>query len=727
MGSGHRIIYFVARTGRARAPFEESRLNNELMKAAACIALALVMSGLGSAVAAAAQGAAGPVTPDAATGKVKRAPIAGIEKIDPDTRLRPQDDFYAFVNSGWLGRNEIPADLSTWGAFEELDEQAEMQVRDIITSIAATRGKLSDPDLVKVADLYLSFMNETAIESAGIEPIAAWLQRIDAIADHEALAAAFGTVIAEGVIESLPFSYWVDLDYKDSERYALYVEQSGLGMPDRDYYLLDDEAMTTIREAYVAYITRLFELAGADAAAAAGAARRVFELERALAELHWTRAARRDLRVTYNPTAVGTLPDIAPGFDWPAFMAAAGLGDQEEIILRELSYFPAMATLFAATEIGTWRDYLRYKLLDQSAPLLGKAFVEARFDFRSRTLSGIPEQPDREKRAMYLIDEALGEAVGREYVARHFPPEHRARMEAMVANLKLAFRASIASLEWMSETTKAEALAKLDAVGLKIGFPDDWRDYSALEIRADDLVSNLHRARRFNYEFMIGQLGGPVDRGQWFLTPQTVTAWYIVTRNEIVFPAAILRPPFFNPAADDAVNFGGIGAIIGHELSHGFDDRGRHTDGKGQLRDWWSEEDDARYRELAARLVAQYSAFEPIEGMNIDGEVTLGENMADVAGVTLAHRAYRLSLGDEDAPVIDGYTGDQRFFMGWAQAWRRLYREDALRKQLVTGPHSPGPYRVFGVVRNIDSFHEAFEVKEGDGMWLAPEERIAIW
>jgi predicted metalloendopeptidase len=697
------------------------------MKVAACIALALVLSGLGSAIAAAAQGAGSPATPDAATGKVKRAPVAGIEKIDPDTGLRPQDDFYAYVNSGWLGRNEIPADLSTWGAFEELDERAELQVREIITSIAATRDRLSDPDLVKVADLYLSFMDEAAIESTGIGPIAAWLERIDAIANHEALAAMFGTVLAEGVIQSLPFSYWVDFDYADSERYALYVMQSGLGMPDRDYYLLDDASMATIREAYVAYITRLFELTGADGAAAAGAARRVFELESALAELHWTRAARRDAQLVYNPTAVDALPDIAPGFDWPAFIAAAGLGDQEEIILRELSYFPAMATLFATTDVGTWRDYLRYKLLDQSAPLLSKEFVDARFDFRSRTLSGVPEQPDRKRRAVYLIDEALGEAVGREYVARHFPPEYRARMEGMVANLKLAFRQSIASLEWMSEATKAEALAKLDAVGLKIGFPDDWRDYSALEVRADDLVGNVHRARRFSYEFMIGRLGGPVDRGEWFLTPQTVNAFYMLARNEIVFPAAILNPPFFNPAADDAVNYGGIGAIIGHELSHGFDDQGRHTDGKGQLRDWWSEEDDARYRELAERLVAQYSAFEPIEGMNIDGEVSLGENMADVAGVTLAHRAYRLSLGDRDAPVIDGHTGDQRFFMGWAQAWRTLYREDALRRRLVTGPHSPGPYRVFGVVRNIDAFHEAFGVKEGDGMWLAPEDRIAIW
>jgi predicted metalloendopeptidase len=697
------------------------------MKATACIALVFVLSSLGGAADAAPQGTVNPGIPDPATGKVRRAPVAGLADFAPDPRLRPQDDFYAFVNSGWLARNEIPADRSTWSAFHELDEQADRQVRTIIAEIAARRDRPMHPDLAKVADLYLSFMDEEAIESAGIEPISAWLERIDAIADHGALAAAFGTVRAEGVIESLPFEYWVDLDYADSERYALYVMQSGLGMPDRDYYLLDDASMTTIRQAYVAYIARLFELAGADAAAAADAAGRVFGLESALAELHWTRSARRDRKLTYNPTAVDALPDIAPGFDWPAFMAAAGLGEQDEIILRELSYFPAMATLFAATDVGTWREYLRYKLLDQSAPLLGQAFVDARFDFRSRTLNGIPEPPERERRGAYLIDEALGEAVGREYVARHFAPEHRARMESMVANLKLAFRQSIAALEWMSDATKAEAMAKLDAVGVKIGFPDEWRDYSALEMRADDLVGNAHRARRFNYELMIGRLGGPVDRGEWFLTPQTINAFYLPTRNEIVFPAAILRPPFFNPAADDAVNYGGIGAIIGHELSHGFDDQGRRTDGKGQLRDWWTGEDDARYRALAARLVAQYSAFEPIEGVYIDGEVSLGENMADVAGLAIAHRAYRLSLDGGNAPVIDGFTGDQRFFMGWAQAWRMLYREDALRRQLASEPHSPGPYRVFGVVRNIDAFHEAFEVEEGDGMWLAPEERIAIW
>jgi len=697
------------------------------MKAAACIALAFVLSGLGGAADAAARGAVNPVTPDPATGKVRRAPVAGLADFEPNPSLRPQDDFYAFVNSGWLARNEIPADRSTWSAFHELDEQADRQVRAIIGEIATQRDATIHPDLVKVADLYLSFMDEEAIESAGLQPINAWLERIDAIGDHEALAAAFGTLRAEGVIESLPFDYWVDLDYANSERYALYVMQSGLGMPDRDYYLLDDESMATMREAYVTYIARLFELAGADAAAAADAAGRVFGLESALAAQHWTRSARRDRKLTYNPTAVDALPGIAPGFDWPAFMAAAGLGGQDEIILRELSYFPAMATLFAATDVATWREYLRYKLLDESAPLLGKAFVEARFDFRLRALNGVPAQPERERRAAYLIDEALGEAVGREYVARHFPPEHRARMAAMVANLKIGFRRSIESLEWMSETTKAEALAKLDAVDVKIGFPDDWRDYSALEIRADDLVGNAHRARRFNYERMIGRLGGPVDRGEWFLTPQTINAFYLPTRNEIVFPAAILRPPFFNPAADDAVNYGGIGAIIGHELSHGFDDQGRRTDGKGQLRDWWSEEDDARYRELAARLVAQYSAFEPIEGTNIDGEVSLGENMADVAGLTIAHRAYRLSLDGRNAPVIDGFTGDQRFFMGWAQAWRMLYREDALRRQLASEPHSPGPYRVFGVVRNIDAFHDAFDVEEGDGMWLAPEERIAIW
>ena len=395
--------------------------------------------------------------------------------------------------------------------------------------------------------------------------------------------------------------------------------------------------------------------------------------------------------------------------------------------MRELSYFPAMAELFAATPVETWRQYLRFMVLNNTAPVLSSPFVEAHFEFNSRTISGVPEMQPRWKRGVSAVQAALGEAIGREYVARHFSPESRARMEALVENLKTAFRMSIDELEWMSDDTKAEAQAKLATFGLKIGYPDKWRDYSALQVSADDPVGNLMRGSRFSYERSIARLGAPVDPDEWFMTPQTVNAYYSPTRNEIVFPAAILQPPYFNPDADDAVNYGGIGGVIGHEISHGFDDQGRRTDGRGMLRDWWTEEDDARYRERTDRLVAQYSAFEPLEGVPIDGRVSLGENIADLAGLTVAHRAYRLSLGGEEAPVLEGFTGDQRFFIGWAQSWRIKYREDALRRQLMTGPHSPGPYRVIGVVRNVDAFYDAFGIGADDGMWHPPEERVAIW
>jgi putative endopeptidase len=667
------------------------------------------------------------VTLSLATALFAMTLASGIDPANMNRDVRPQDDFYVFVNGAWLARTQIPADQASWGTFGELRDRAEEQVLEIIQAAVAQREGQADPDLARIADLYRSYMDEDAIEAAGLAPLAERLAEIDGIEDHAALAVAFGELHARGAGGSLPFSFWVDLDMADTERHAAYLTQAGIGMPDRDYYLLDSERMAQARAAYLAYITRLFELAGAERETAEASAERVFTLETALAGLHWTRAERRDRQLTYNPVAAGTLDEFAPGFDWAAYRAAAGIAGESELILRELSYFPAMAELFAGTPMETWRDYLRFKLLHSAAPMLPAPFVDAHFDFNSRTLSGVPEMKPRERRAAAAVEAALGEAVGREYVARHFSPESRERMEAMVANLKTAFRNSIDGLEWMSGETKAEAREKLALFGVKIGYPDTWRDYSALEIRPDDLVGNMARAARFNYERMVARLGAPVDRDEWFMTPQTVNAYYSPTRNEIVFPAAILQPPFFDPEADDAVNYGGIGAVIGHEISHGFDDQGRRTDGRGMLRDWWTEEDDLRYRELADRLVAQYEAFEPIEGMRINGRLSLGENIADLAGLTVAHRAYRLSLGEEQAPVIDGLSGDERFFMGWAQVWRIQFRDDALRRQLVTGPHSPGRYRVIGVVRNIDAFHETFGTAEGDAMWLPPAERIAVW
>jgi putative endopeptidase len=658
---------------------------------------------------------------------VQPSSAAGFDPAGLETDVRPQDDFYTFVNGGWLARTEIPVDRHRWGTFEELRNVAEGHVHEIIQEAIAARGTQADPELAKIADFYLSYMDKAAVEAAGIEPLAEWLARIDSIADHGELAGVFGELQSLGMGNSVPLGYWVDLDYADTGRHTLYVSQSGLAMPDRDYYLAENEHMAAIRMAYLGYVGRMLELAGAGPQAATAAAERIVALETAIAGHHWSRADRRDRQRTFNPVAASELANLAPGFDWPRFLAGGGISGVEQVVLREKSYFPAMAQLIAATPVETWREYLRFKLLDQAAPLLPGDFVAAHFDFHSRTVSGVPENRPRSQRAITAVETALGDAVGREYVARHFGPDSKARMGALVANLKEAFRFSIDELEWMSDQTKVEARAKLASFGLKIGYPEKWRDYSALEVRADDLFGNHVRASRFRYQRMIERLGGPVDRDEWFMTPQTVNAYYSPTRNEIVFPAAILQPPFFDPSADDAVNYGAIGGVIGHEISHGFDDQGRRTDGQGLLRDWWTEEDDALYRERADRLVAQYSAFEPIEGMNIDGRLSLGENIGDLAGLTVAYRAYRLSLGEGEAPQIGGLTGDQRFFVGWARVWAAKFRDDALRRQLVTGPHSPGRYRVLGPLRNIDAFHEAFQVGPEDDMWLPPEERVQLW
>ncbi|MEJ2514763.1 MAG: M13-type metalloendopeptidase [Gammaproteobacteria bacterium] len=651
----------------------------------------------------------------------------GVDPANFDRSVRPQDDFYEFVNGTWLARTEIPSDRSRWGTFDELREQATADVHAIIEDAAASRADTDDPDVAKIADLYASFMDTAAIDAAGLAPIAPMLTRIDRVSDHRDLARLFGEMHAAGLGWLTPMGFWMDLDFGDTDRYALYFTQSGLGMPDREYYLAEEGRFVEVRGEYRAYIRRLFELAGRTPADAAAAADAIIALETKLAADQWTRADRRDRQKTYNPTAVDSLGDVVPGFEWDVFMGAAGLSSVNQVILREKSYFPALGETFTATDLDTWREYLRFKVLDSAAPYLPAPFVEANFEFEGRTLSGTPEIRPRWKRAVSTVESVMGEAVGRLYVARHFSPESKARMETMVGNLKTAFGQAIDDLVWMTAPTKSEAQAKLASFGLKIGYPDKWRDYSELEIRPDDLFGNVLRSRRFEYEYDISRLGGPVDRDEWGMTPQTVNAYYSPTRNEIVFPAAILQPPFFNPEADEAVNYGAIGGVIGHEFSHGFDDQGRRTDGKGLLRDWWTPADDSRYRERADRLVAQYEQYEPIEGMPINGRLSLGENIGDLAGVTMAYRAWKLSLDGQEPAVIDGFTGSQRFFMGWAQIWRTKYREEALRRQLTVGPHSPGHYRVNGVVTNIDGFFEAFDVDTADGMWRPEEDRVRIW
>ena len=646
----------------------------------------------------------------------------GVDLEAFDRSVRPQDDFYRFVNGGWLERTEIPADRSNHGTFTELADRAELALRDIVEEAAAHRPGDVQSETAKVGAFYRSFMDSTRIEALGITPVEPQLARIAAIDAHGDLVVELARLAREGV--QRPFSLSVSQDAMNATRYAVYLSQSGLGLPDRDYYFRDGYEFARTRGAYVDYIATLLEQAGAERPRTA--ANRVMALETRIAQSSWTRVQNRDRNAVYNPMSVAELERLAPGFDWSAYVAAAG-ADVDSVIVRQPSYFAALDTILAETPIEALRDYLTFKTLDNAAPYLSSEFSRARFGFRGRVLAGTEAERDRWKRGIDLVSGSMGDALGRIYVERHFQPEARERMAELVENVVEAFRAGIDQLEWMSPATRAEAHAKLDAFNTKIGFPSKWDDFSSLSIRDDDLYGNVRRAAEFQYQDMIGRLGQPIDREEWGMNPFTVNAYYSSTLNEIVFPAAILQPPFFNVAADDATNYGAIGAVIGHEISHGFDDQGRKSDGAGNLRDWWSPTDAAAFEERATRLGAQYDAFSPIEGMNVNGRLTMGENIGDLSGLTVAYEAYKLSLNGREAPVIDGFTGDQRFFLGWAQVWRRIYRDAELRNRLLTDSHSPSEYRTNGVLRNMDAFVEAFGVEAGDGMWLPPEERVEIW
>ena len=645
----------------------------------------------------------------------------GVDLAAMDRSVRPQDDFYRFVNGVWLETTEIPGDRSNYGTFTELADRAELALRAIVEE-ASDQAAAAGSERAKIGALYRSFMDTTRIEALGIEPVRPELDRIAAIDSPDELTAAFARLARLGV--QRPFSLSVSQDAQRADRYAVYVSQSGLGLPDRDYYVRDGYEFARTRGEYVRYIARLLELAGHDRPHTG--ANRVMALETELAEASWTRVQNRDRNATYNPTTVAELEQRMDAIDWNAYLRAAD-ADVDRVIVRQPSFFDALDSILADASYATLRDYLTFKLLDAAAPYLSSEFAGARFEFRGRVLAGTEVERDRWKRAVDLVSGSLGDALGRIYVERHFRPEARARMQELVDNLEEAFRRGIDALEWMSPATRAEAHAKLASFNTKIGYPDEWEDYSALEIRDGALVGNVLRTNEFEYEEMIGRLGQPVDREEWFMNPFTVNAYYSSTMNEIVFPAAILQPPFFDLAADDAVNYGAIGGVIGHEISHGFDDQGRKSDGQGNLRDWWTEADAAAFEARAARLGAQYDEFSPLEGMNLNGQLTMGENIGDLSGLTVAWKAYRLSLEGREPPVIDGFTGDQRFFLGWAQIWRRLYREAELRNRLLTDSHSPSEYRTNGVLRNMDAFIDAFDVQPGDGMWLPPEERVQIW
>jgi putative endopeptidase len=655
------------------------------------------------------------------------ATSSGVDGSTFDRSVRAQDDLFRHVNGGWMKATEIPADLSSYGSFMKLRDDAEAHVRAIVEETAAgTHPEGSEAR--KIADLFTGFMDEEKAEALGIGPIRPMLDEAAAAAGSPAgVFRQAARLQTQGV--GVFFGAYVDTDAKKSDQYILYLNQGGLGLPDRSYYL--EEKYEKLREAYRAHVARMFVLAGRTEAEARADADRVLAFETRLATSHWDRVKTRDATLTYNKVDREGIAKLAPGLDWAEWFEVQGVPEagRSAVIVGQPDAFTGLAALIAAMEPEEARAYLQFHILRASAPYLSRAFVEESFAFYGKTLSGTPENRPRWKRGVSLVEMALGEAAGRLYVEKHFPPEAKARMKGLVKNLIAAYRRSIEGLDWMSPETKAKALVKLEKFTPKIGYPDKWRDYSALEIKPDDVVGNVRRAIAFEHRRNLAKLGQPVDRSEWMMTPQTVNAYYNPGMNEIVFPAAILRPPFFDLKADDAVNYGGIGAVIGHEIGHGFDDQGSKFDGDGNMTNWWTDADRSEFEKRAGSLIAQYNTFEPAQlpGQKVNGALTIGENIGDLGGLTIAHKAYLLSLDGKDAPVIDGLTGPQRVFIGWAQVWRSKYRDAELERRLTIDPHSPPEFRCNGVLRNLPEFHEAFGVKEGDGLWLPPEKRVRIW
>lgn len=637
-----------------------------------------------------------------------------------DTSVRPQDDFYQHCLGGWLDTFEMPADKADYASFTALHDQAQEQLRTIIEELSAGQP---DPDTNagRIAVLFNSYMDTDEIDRVGLEPIADLLAEVDALAANDELPGLFGRLERAGV--GAPLGGAVHQDNRDSTRYVLDMWQSGLSLPDRDYYLSDDFA--EVRSAYAAHVERMLELTGLGDARDAAI---IVDLETKFAEAHWSQVANRDPVKTYNQYRLAELSDVTGDYDWDTYLGEIGVaGRIETLNIGQPDYAEAFASMVSSVPVEQWKPYLRWRVLTSFTGLLSEQTVQASFEFFGKVLRGVPELRPRWKRGVDLVEGLLGEAVGQEYVARHFPPENKARMLELVDNVLAAYETSIDGLEWMSEATKQEAHAKLKAFTAKIGYPDEWKDYSSMRLQPGALIASVRAAREFHHDYEVNKLGGPVDRNEWHMNPQTVNAYYNPEMNEIVFPAGILQPPFFDMAADDAVNYGAIGAVIGHEISHGFDDQGSQFDGAGNLRNWWSDSDHEAFRDRTRILVEQYSQYEPVEGYPVNGQLTLGENIADVSGLAVAFRAYQISLDGQPSPVIDGLTGEQRFFVGFAHVWRaKTRREEAIRRVTVD-PHSPPRYRVLGTLVNTDAFFEAFDVQPGDGMWLDPAERVRIW
>jgi len=660
---------------------------------------------------------------------------SGIDLSHLDPTIRPQDDLFGHVNGRWLAEYAMPADRATDGAFRELYDRAEEQVHAIITAAAAAAqspGGPDGPDEQRIGDLYASFSDDAAVERRGLGPLVDELASIDAADGPDALAAVIGGLQRSGVGGGV--GLYVDTDSKDSSRYLVHLNQSGLGLPDESYYRDDQHA--AILGAYPAHIAAMFALVfGGSPDEYTDRAGRIVALETALAAAHWDVVRRRDADLTYNLRTFADLPATAPGFDWGRWITAIGASPARvsEVVVRQPDYLTAFAAQWASTDFADWQDWARWRLIHARASVLPTALIEGDFEFYGRTLSGTEQIRERWKRGVSMVQSLMGDAVGRIYVEQHFPPEAKARMDVLVDNLIQAYRVSISDLEWMTPATRQRALAKLDRFTAKIGYPAKWRDYSGLVIRPDDLYGNVIRGTEVSTDRELGKLGGPVDREEWFMTPQTVNAYYNPGMNEIVFPAAILQPPFFDAGADDAANYGGIGAVIGHEIGHGFDDQGSKYDGDGHLVDWWTDEDRSEFTARTTRLIEQYDAFVPRdlaerpEPPHVQGAFTVGENIGDLGGLTIALLAYRLSLGGQAAPVIDGLTGEQRVLFGWAQVWRTKSRPAEAVRRLATDPHSPPEFRCNGVLRNVDAFYEAFDVSEDDTLYLEAPQRVRIW
>jgi len=647
----------------------------------------------------------------------------GVDLEGMDRSVKPGDDFFRYANGKWAATTQIPPDKTSYSPAAVLRDLSEARVRALLDRWAADKSLKSGSDEAKVAAVYRTFLDEAAVEKLDAKPIQPHLDAIKKASSHSDIAALMGR--SRSSFGRSFFGAGVSDDAKNPDKYTLYMSQAGLGLADREFYLREN--FKPQKERYQKYVADMLSLVGWAEPEKAAAA--VVAMETKVAEAHWTRAESRNRDKTYNPATLAELEKSAPGFLWRVYFAQAGLEKVDGAVVRQNTALPKLAAIFAETPVDTLKAWHAFSVADDAAPLLSKRFVDTNWEFRSKFLNGAQEQRPRWKRSVDAAEGTMGEAIGRTYVAEHFPADSKAKMEKLVADLRAAMKGRIENLAWMGPETKARALEKLSKFGVKIGYPSKWRDYSSLVIREGDVAGNVERAAKFQWAYDVNRIGKPVDDLEWGMTPQTVNAYYASVKNEIVFPAAILQPPFFDPNADPAVNYGAIGGVIGHEITHGFDDQGRKSDGDGMLRDWWAPEDATRFEAQATKLGAQYEAYEfpALPGQKITARLTMGENIGDLGGVLLGLDAYKRSLNGQPAPVIDGFTGEQRVFLGWAQVWRSLMRDDALRQMLATNPHSPAPIRAFAPLRNIDAWYEAFGVKEGDKSYIKPEDRVRIW